>query len=143
MNFIPKTEEEIQKSNLLPEGVYGFEVVEAKQKTSQKGNAMIALKLLVYPHDPDAKPRTVFDYLMEKMAFKLRHFCVFNGLLEKYNSGTLNPDDCINKKGWCQIGVRQDEKREYPPQNTVMDYVESSSKAVLAGIDLEEDDIPF
>ena len=33
---------------------------------------MIKVKVLVYPYDPSANAHVIFDYLMEKMAYKLR-----------------------------------------------------------------------
>lgn len=151
MKFTPKTESEIVREGLLPIGEYPFEVIEAKDKVSKNGNQMIELKVEVFILEENAS-RFVFDYLMEKMAFKLRHFCAATGLIEAYEDGSLSADMCQGKTGTCKIGIKHSE--EFPSRNEIRDYIfkavsasEQPKKAVSAvkpaNNDLEDDDIPF
>ena len=126
MKFTPKTEEQLAEENLIPNGVYDFEVLEAHPKVSkaakQRGETepnMIHLKLKVY-EDVD---HGVFidDYLMEQMAFKLRHFCEETGLIEVYNTGQLSADMCAGRAGKCKIG-KGNPQEGYLPKNEVKDY---------------------
>jgi hypothetical protein len=118
MKFTPKTDEQLSSENLLPEGIYPFEVAEASNQTSKAGNPMIKLKLLVYHED---SPRVIFDYIMEKMPFKLKHFCKVTDQLQRYNAGTLEAHDCAGKTGSVKIAI--EEATGYPSKNVVQDYV--------------------
>jgi hypothetical protein len=132
MKFTPKTEQQIAEDALAPDGVYPFRVMHAEDKTSSAGNPMIEIDLLVFVA---SSKRELKDYLMEKMAFKLRHFCANVGLLEAYNSGTLSADNCIDKEGYVRLGHDAAKPKTdgsgdmWPPKNTVKDYVGDPSKA--------------
>jgi hypothetical protein len=118
MRFEPKSADEIAMDSLLPEGVYPFEVMQATDKISQAGNEMIELKLVVFG---DESTPHVFDYLLEKLAYKLRHFAETTGLLAAYEAGELTAEMCLNKEGYCKLAVEK--KAGYDPRNTVKDYV--------------------
>ena len=161
MRFEPKSSEELAMESLLPEGVYPFEVMQATDKISQAGNEMIELKLVVFG---DGSTPHVFDYLLEKLAYKLRHFAETTGLLAAYEAGELTAEMCLNREGYCKLAVEK--KAGYEPRNTVKDYVVPKDKAasdpltavpapppprprpqpapqpVAAGADFD-DDIPF
>ncbi len=122
MKFSPKTEEDIKREGLLPEGVYDFEVTKSEDKVSASGNEMIAVHLKVF--GPNGE-RNVRDWLMEKMAYKLRHFCSTTGLLPKYEAGTLCAEDCVGRSGKVKIAIKNDE--QYGPQNAVKDYSPAAS----------------
>jgi hypothetical protein len=147
MQFKPKTEDEIQRENLLEEGAYPFQVVEAAEGKSKKGNDMITVKLRLYR--PSGGECFVFDYLLEAMAFKLLHFCEEVGLADKYEAGTLTDEDCVGKEGMVMIGI-QDAKGGYPAKNVVADYGEDEEKEPAKAVkkpdpdlDAQPDDIPF
>lgn len=120
MQFAPKSEQELKSENLFAEGDYDFEVLEAEETRSKKGNDMIKLKLNVL--DRSGNSRWVYDYLLESMGFKLRHFCEGTGLLSKYDQGTLTARDCIGRSGICKLQV-EDASGAYPAKNSVADYV--------------------
>lgn len=152
MKFQPKTEQELQAEMVMPAGEYDFEVAEATDTVSKRsGNDMLALKLKVYA--PGGGFRLVTDYLLEKLAWKLRHFCEATGLIAKYENGTLMARDCEGRSGRAILQVDAERKSDdgtktYPPKNSVKDYVPRESGAsdkVGAGGDggMEEDDIPF
>lgn len=128
MKFTPKTEQQLAEENLLTPGWYDFVVLEAKSKISKaaagRGETepnMIELKLRVY-ETPD---RGVFvtDYLMEEMAFKLRHFCAEVGLLAAYDNGHLTPEACVGKEGRVKIGPSK-ARGDFKPKDEAKDYGE-------------------
>lgn len=147
MRFTPKTEEQLQEENLIPQGTYDFEVVEAKDRVSKSGNDMIELKLCVY--DQNGSPRTVFDYLLESMSYKLKHFCDAVGLAHKYTDGTLADHDCMGKAGKVMI-IQQPPQNGYAAKNSVRDYIvmdDKNSEKTAAKTSDEKtelnDDLPF
>jgi hypothetical protein len=119
------TEDELIRASLLEPGVYPFEVMTAVDKISKTGNEMIELKLNVFGDNQEAH---VFDYLLEKMAFKLRHFAEATGLIADYEVGSLDALACLNKMAYAKIGVDKG-NGSFPPKNVVLDYV----KAEVAG----------
>lgn len=150
MTYTPKTEDQLADEDLLPEGIYDFEVMDSDDRPSKKGNAMFTLKLCVY--DVDGKRRHIFDYMAMGNSFgerKLRHAAVCCGLLEIYNSGNLQPHTFLGCNGKVLL-KKQDGTKDglgvsvYPPKNVVADYltpeeaVETKSSKDLIG-----DDLPF
>lgn len=121
MQFKAKTEKELAEEILIPEGVYPFEVSKAEAKKSKKGNDMIEMELRIFM--PDGKERGLRDWLMEQMGFKLFHFCAYTGLSQKYESGTLQSHDCEGRSGFLKIEIQEDKTGQYPPRNSVRDYV--------------------
>lgn len=125
MQFQSKTDEQIQRESLIPAGEYNFQVISAKDTKSKKsGVDMIALELSVYVED---KERICRDYLMESMAFKLRHFAYAVGLGAKYDAGSLCAADCDGRSGVVKLVVQ--DSPGYGPQNSVKDYIIPDAKA--------------
>ena len=118
MQFQSKTEKQIQEESLIPAGEYDFTVREAVEKKSKAGNDMIQVDMDIFV---DGKERPLKDYLMESMAFKLRHFCFSIGLGCKYEAGTLSAVDCQGKSG--KVKIIQKANGDYGLQNSVKDYV--------------------
>lgn len=118
MKIQPQTEDQLAKAMLLPAGEYDFEVVTAEDRISKSGNEMIEVGLLVFAGD--AK-RTVKDYLMEKMAYKLRHYCYAVGLGKEYESGELTAALCVGRTG--RVKLKVEEQDGFRPKNAVADYV--------------------
>ncbi len=121
MKFKPQTEKEIAEANLMPKGTYPFEVIEAEEGTSKKGNEMIIATLRFFM--PDGKTRLLTTYLMEAMPAQLFHFCAYSGLAAEYGAGTLTAALCVGKTGYADIIIKEDKTGQYPPQNNVKDYV--------------------
>lgn len=150
MNFSPKTAEELQLAELMPEGEYDFKVLSAEDAVSKKGNDMLKLKLAVYVGQREYH---VFDYLLEAMAFKLRHFCESTGLLDHYEDGTLTAGDCDGAAGIVAIEIEKPkEGSKYGPKNVVSDYISWDAVKIeptpakpkaSAQEPLDGDDIPF
>lgn len=125
MRFVPKTQEELDRINLLEEGIYPFEVAFATDKVSKTGKEMIELKLRVW--DKEGKEHTIYDYLIEALGYKLRHFSQAIGILNKYQEGMITHLDCLNKSGNVEIGIKEPQENHrgglYPAKNIVKDYI--------------------
>lgn len=123
LNFIPKTEKELSSINLFEPGTCAFEIIEAFQKNSKNGNPMIELKIRIW--DKNGREKIISDYLVviPEMEFKIKHFCDATGLEDKYNSGTLEDIDCVNKNGQLKLTITKDKSGKYPDKNTVLDYI--------------------
>lgn len=119
MRFTPRSEEEVATANLLQPADYPFEVLEAEDKVSKQGNEMIALKLKI---EIDDGMRIVFDYLLEAVEYKLRHFFDSIGMLDEYESGDISAEDVVGAAGIAKI-IIQPAKGGYDAKNSVKDYV--------------------
>lgn len=153
MNFTPKSESEVGFKLLQP-GVYPFQVIFAEAKVSQAGNPMINMKLLVT--DPTGRSSTVRDFLMEKIDYKLRHFCFGTGLEETYTNGKLTSDFCSGREGYAKIAIDKyttQDGRE-GEKNIVQDYLlknqwptavqaQAPTPTQSPAAETEEDDVPF
>ena len=123
MKFQPKSADDIKRESLIPTGEYDFEVIKAEDKVSKSGNEMIAIQMHVFV---DGHARPCRDWLMEKMSYKLRHFCETTGLIGKYDAGEFGSSDCVGRTGKVSIVIKDSE--EYGPQNSVKDYVVTDKK---------------
>jgi len=124
MRFTPKTQEEIDFENLLPKGEYDFEVVKAEDAVSKKGNEMIKVNLKVFHGEGF---QFVTDYLMEAMAYKLRHFFETIGMIDAYNAGSVQAADLVGACGKVHIDI-EPASGEYAAKNTVKDYGSKAAK---------------
>lgn len=148
MQFNPLTEQEIQTAHLIPEGIYDYVVVYAKEEISRAQNQYIDMQIRVFS---DKGERTVFTNL----AFikLLKHFCDVNNMQDKYLAGKVEDKDCINKSGGkVVIGIEPEKPREgggtYRAKNIVMDYIPAASPSLakILGDKPKDDfdsDIPF
>lgn len=143
MRFQSKTEEEIIRENLLPEGTYDFEVVKAEEKESKKGNPMLEINMKVFRADGDGFI-FVRDWLMEAFPMKLIHFCREVGLESRYADGVLTAEECVGRTGRVQIVQKQQDG--FDPQNSVKDYGPGKGVAAKAKAETQEDPddiVPF
>lgn len=147
MRFEPKSEADVASANLFPAGTYDFEVQAAEDQVSKAGNEMIKLTLRVYAQDGSFT--TVFDYLLESVAYKLRHAAAACGLMRAYDSGRLEASDFEGRSGRCKLRIQKDKDGQYPDKNTVSDYLpqpdagERPPPQVARETALVDDDIPF
>jgi hypothetical protein len=146
MNFTPRTEGQLRR--ILPAGRYGFEVLEAEDKTSKKGgNEMIALKIGIW--EGEHIKQHVYDYLGTFLEYKIKHFCDATNLTEKYQAGTLCAADCIGRSGMLKLIIDHDESGKYGDKNAVADYIkrEEATQATQplpqSEPPLTDDDLPF
>ena len=148
MKFSPKTDDEINALNLIEPGIYDFEVMDAKDKTSKSGNEMIELRLKVW--DKNGLEHHIYDYLLEALAFKLKHFSKVSGLLVKYEHGTIFATDCIGKSGKVEVIIQKGQPNPnggvYSDKNSIKDYIESSmpsSAVTKPKDDFIDSELPF
>jgi len=148
MRFTPRTEKEIQSMNLVNPGTYDFVVVESLEMISKSGNEMIKLQLKIW--DESGQEKTIHDFLLEAMAFKLRHFCEATGLLSKYEEGAFNAEDCLGKSGKVEIIIQEGNFKpdgsKYADKNSVKDYIKNpgDAKPEPSKESFQDDnDIPF
>jgi len=150
MRFTPKLEEELNNFLLLEEGIYQFKIVKAEDKVSKNGNDMIEVKLIVF--DKEGKIHFITDYLLEKIAYKLKHFTDCVGLGEKYKTGEFSAFDCEGREGYLKLNVQKGKEKPeggyYPDKNSVEDYIVKEKKEYvdlnkLASKDEFNDDLPF
>lgn len=128
MKFTPMTAEEIALAAMLNPGVYPFEVISATDEISKAGNEMIKIKLAVF--GPEGSAVHVYDYLMEKLAYKLLHCAEVCGLLARYEGGELEAVEFVGRSGYVKLDV-DNGGNGYLPKNVVKDYVtpEQAKKA--------------
>lgn len=132
MKFQPKSEAETKQesANLWDPGFYDFEVMTGTDKTSKSGNEMIELKVKVFNNEGEEK--IVFDYLLESMAWKLRHAAEACGLIAKYEKGELVGGDFEGCTGKLKLKIDRNKDHNYPDKNAVADYLESTKASVVA-----------
>lgn len=141
LSFTPKTEDQLVEETLWPEGDYPFEVIEANYHESKAGKSSIKLRLRCF--NQENQSRLITDYLTAGMEFKLRHFCSTTGIMERYESGTLQPEDCVKCHGVVTLRKEIDESGQYPPKNVVKDYVKKDEPNSFPGDQPFDDEIPF
>lgn len=144
----PLNAKQLKEGDLIPKGVYSFEVVNAEEAVSKSGNDMIKITLKIWMEN--GRERMIDDYLLEALEFKLGHFAETTGLLDQYNNKVLNAMDCIGKTGLVKIIIKSDKSGVYPDKNSVIDYVIDKPGSLLMPIKPEikkenfiSDDLPF
>jgi len=143
MKFTPLSDEQIAEFGLIPESEVDFEILNAQEKVSSKGNDMIELNVQVFA--PDGSARTIRDWIMPSFMKKFKHCLDACGLTSKYESGEIAAADFIGKTGKLKItiGAPNDNGVRY---NQVFDYVKRAGdfkeKVKQAVSDLS-DEIPF
>ena len=146
MKYQPKSEKQITEENLLPIGIYSFEVYEAADKISKAGNDMIELKLRLFDDEGNSRGM-VTDYLLESISYKLRHAAVSCGLEATYSNGELVASDFVNKTGEVKIRIQEDKNGQFAARNVVADYVVKKDAANNDGPPLghpaNDPDVPF
>ena len=126
MEFNPTDAGNSSGFDLLPEGTYEIEVIEAEEQTSKKGNEMIALTLQA--QHPDGYPVRIWDYLVSVAAatFKIEQFCNAAGLTEKFKAGRLLADDCRGCKVTAKVEIESG-RDNYADRNSIREYVAAGS----------------
>ncbi len=135
MEFNPSDGAPKSGFDLLPAGEYDIEVIEAEERTSQKGNQMIALTLLA--KHPDGYDARVWDYLVSTTAavFKIKMFCDATGLESQFQGGRLTAEECVGRKGRAKITVEEG-RDGFSDRNSVAEYLDGqSSPKPAAGIE--------
>lgn len=147
MKFTPKSEAQLIEENLIPEGTYDYEVIQAEERQSKAGNDMIQLTLKIF--DQNGKERRVYDYLLEAMQFKLIHFCESAGLTDIYETGQLTSAHCEGRSGKAIVKI-EPARNGGQAKNGIQDYVVDEDATpslpvphLAPKVDFADDDIPF
>jgi len=141
MKITKKTDQELQEMSLIEPGQYPFEVIEAEDRISKSGNEMIWLKLKIW--DSLGRERFIFDYLLDSMAHKVKHFCDITNMQDKYENENLLATDCLGKSGHLDLIIQKDKTGQYADRNSVRDYVVKKSVEKVIETPFVDDDIPF
>jgi hypothetical protein len=160
-DFIPMTEEEINRAGLVDDGVYDFNIVNCERKVSKANNPMA--KLTIEFWDKEGRVHTIYDYLVfSKIGLnirKVKHFCDAVGLQDKYLLGQV-PEELDGYSGKARIVIQIGKEIEhkdlngkpagskYPDRNIVDDYITYDVKSYALqplkdSKPLPLDDIPF
>lgn len=136
MRYTPYTEAQIQGMNVMDEGTYAFQVIEAittdkfnQPLRDKNGVDMAKLKLMVW--DNENRERIIFTFISGdgNFAYKLRHFAKTLGMIHEYEDGTFNIHRTVGKSGTAEIVIKKgtikpDGSGEmWPDRNDVKDFV--------------------
>ncbi len=163
-SFQPMTEEELNKpDDLVPDGIYDFEVVKSTRRDSRNGNPMAELNIKFW--DKEGNVHNIFDYLIfSNIKFnirKIKHFCDAVGIQDKFQQGEL-PEDFGGYSGKLSIVTQEGSEipldklkgkrpgSKYPDRNVVEDYVMTDKGALKYDASaskkddtFKDDDLPF
>lgn len=144
--FETYTDEQIGGMNLIPEGMYDFQVVKCEDKVSQSGNSMLKLQLKIW--DNEGRERTVFDYLVStaNWAWKVKHFFESIDAMNIYEQKKVDESSIRDRCGKLNLIINEQKKGDYAgtKQNSVKDYLKSEhSLKTDTKNDPFNDDVPF
>ena len=109
----PMTDEEIAalSNSAWEDGIYPFTVVGATEGQSKKGNDMITLELDIHKggQTREVKAWLVF---MESMQWQVKAFYESINGLHVYESGMVDANKLIGKKGLCELNSEESKDRE-------------------------------
>jgi hypothetical protein len=129
MQFKPKTDQELADEAMLPEGIYDFTIEKANDTVSKTtGNPMIVVDLTIFSERGE---RRIKDYLMEKMAWKLKHFAFAIGMGAAYEKGDLDAQAFIGRSGKVKLRKGQ-ANGDFQARNEVKDYIVPDSETMQA-----------
>ena len=143
MQFQPKTDEEIQRMMLIPDGAKCFsEVMEAENHTSKEsGKESIMLKLAIWE---DTSIRTyLFVYLTPAFMLLFKHGCIALLGVQKYKSGNIQAEDFIGKSCNVIIGIEKDKTGKYLDKNKVKDFCIEEVKKPAPQSNQNDESLPF
>ena len=105
---------EQQSFNVEP-GEYPFVVFGADNKISKSGNDMISLEL--HFDIGQEKLLICYEYLVftPKALYKVKEFCAACGLSDKWESESLDAEDCYGEMGKAklELGEKNDKGKQY------------------------------
>lgn len=146
MNFIPLSNEELEKQRQkLSPGDANFEITDALEKTSSKGNPMVELHMKVW--DSEGTEGNIRDYITDGMQWKIKNLLESIDRVDWYSAGKLPAQSLIGLAGRCHLYLQKN--GEHAGKISVKDYLPSTpgmniAKKVLGGsIEPKKDDIPF
>jgi len=134
LHYKPKSEKELNRYPVLPEGDYPFTVLESDEVASKSpknaGKIMVKLKLNV--HGPDFD-KHVFDYFADWFSeWKLKHFLEAIGRGADYESGQIDARENAyeGRTGYVRI-IIEENKETGEDRNAVDDYIVQPAQKVI------------
>jgi len=109
-----------QSNDLLPGGVYEFEVVGASESISTNGNDMLVLKIKI---EAKGLVITITDWIIAKQLKKLRKAAQSCGLGELFDSGEIPAESFMGRRGKAKIVVDRAANQNYRDRNIVEAYL--------------------
>lgn len=119
MRVTPKTDEEL--SNVWNGGWYPATIENAVETKSKKGADMIVVTLKVYDND-SGRSKEIKDYIVDAVAYKVKHICDACGVLADYEKQIVNPAKLVSVNVEVKLKITQDDTGTYPDKNEVTDY---------------------
>lgn len=108
-----------------PGGVYAFQVLEAEERVSQKGNPYINMKMVVYV---DETERTLYDNLMPQLFDKMRDFCDVTGLAQGFADRNITALQCVGREGFIRMTMKEDKNGRLQVQDYLAQRPGDASK---------------
>lgn len=137
------------QGDTIPAGTYMATITAAVEKTSKSGNPMIEVKFDVYM--PDGGQRTMRDWIVQTMAWKLGKIADAIGETEAFASGQFKSEDYVGRNLELKIEHKPD-KRDGGTRAQITGFAPlagtiSTKVAKLPGggkdATVKDDDIPF
>lgn len=144
MKFNPTDADKV----MLPEAWYDAEIMEAKEKTSSKGNEMLEVMYAVYA---GASPEFVFDYFVtghQSSMAMMKQCCSAIGLSKEFSAGNITPEMLKGKPIRLYIKTQKPKAdSQYGPKNVAAKYASPDDPTVttkpVASAAAADPDIPF
>lgn len=125
---------------VLPEGDYYFKITKSEESSSKAGKPMLKTQVNVWD-DKGNKNSIYWGCLLEFSGF-IRNLAKATGDLKKYEDGTLEAVDFINKTGKCLVEVK--ENGLYEKKNEIKSfYAQKETTANANADDFVDDSVPF
>lgn len=112
----------------FPPGTYEYTIDEAEDAVSKNGNEMIHATLSIY-NDAGHK-RILHEYFVNTAAWKIKQLCESCGLIDRFNSGELEPYELVGKTGRANIVIES--SVGFDDKNKVAAYIKAPRAAPTA-----------
>lgn len=129
MRVTPKTDEEL--SNVWNGGWYPATIENAVEGLSSKNAAMLTLTVKAYDNE-NGRSKELKDYIVDAVAYKVKHACEACGLLGDYERGHVDPQKMVSVNLEVKLGIEQDKTGQYPDKNKIIDYRAASKSQPAA-----------
>lgn len=124
-----------KKKFVMPKGDYAFEVVHAIEGPSKSsGVPMITLTVKI---DNGMALKEIKDYLVSTVPWKIQQFAEAAGLMDEFDSGSLDYVQCTGAKGMCRVDIESSE--QYGDKNVIKAYL-AKGQTVQAAKKAEAED---
>jgi len=133
--------------NILPNGIYDFEVIKAEESMSKNNNPMTKLILNFFGDDGITYPVPTWLVATDKMIYRIKQFFECVGRPELYGK-EMEDYEWLSLCGKAETEVEEQEIVNKVGVKTKMKFVKVTNfipkeNAKAADENLEDDDIPF